>query len=165
MKLNNRFLIGALVIAGCTSGPTAPLGTSPSSATATGGDDGLVGASAAGDVKTGSGALEIIRLRMDRQSPAGVSLLRQYAMPNATYGTKPGETIELWAEWDPNSNLVPTVIPRNPRLIVEWGDGSAVEAVNCGLCRLSHLYPTPGIFVVKATLDDLSGTSVRRTFT
>jgi hypothetical protein len=108
------------------------------------------------DVKVGKGPLEIVRLRMDRQTPSGVSVLRQYADPGQTYVMNPGEKIELWAEY-------PAVVP-NPRFKVEWGDGSEPEITGCGSCRLTHLYPNAGIYKVKASLDDRISTTVTRTF-
>jgi len=107
-------------------------------------------------VKVGAGALEIVRLRMDRQTSSGASILRQYANPGQTYGMNPGETIELWAEY-------PAAVP-NPRFKVEWGDGSEADITGCGSCLLRHAYPEPGIYTVKASLDDRISTTVTRTF-
>jgi hypothetical protein len=154
----SRWLIASSVfLAFCSQGPS-PSPTSPSKpgAQTTAGDAGLVGASADGDVKVGTGSLEIVRLRMDRQSSPGVSVLRQYVNPGQTYEIKPGETIELWAEYPPEV--------ANPRFRVEWGDG-AIDATGCGSCLLTHRYLKPGRYVVKASLDDRISTLVTRTFT
>lgn len=154
--------LGLLAIS-CAQVPSTP---SPSARATIEGSAGLVSSAADGDVKTGNGALEIIRLRMDRQTASGVSILRQYALPGVTYAMEAGETIELWPEWDPNLNFVPTVIPQNPRLTVDWGAGEpdSPSDINCGSCLLRHKYKVPGVYRVVVTLNDRSGTSVSRTF-
>ena len=151
-----RFLIASSVLlAFCSQGPT-PTSPSKTAAQAAVGSDGRVSASADGDVKVGTGALELVRLRMDRQLPVGVLVVRQFTNPGQSYEIKPGETIELWAEYPPE-------VP-NPRFRVEWGDG-AIDATGCGSCLLSHRYSRPGRYVVKASLDDRISTLVTRTFT
>lgn len=155
-NLPGRWLIApALLLAFCSQGPSSPTRPSVPSAAASSGSGGTVGASADGDVKVGAGVLEIVRLRMDRQTSSGVSVLRQYANPGQTYAMNPGETIELWAEY-------PAAVP-NPRFKVEWGDGEA-DITGCGSCLLKHAYPEAGIFTVKASLDDRISTTVTRTF-
>ena len=84
-------------------------------------------------------------------------MLRQYALPGATYAMNAGETIELWAEWDPATTQ------RSPRLIVDWGEGES-DFVGCGSCRLTHLYRGAQLYRVTVRLDDLSGTSATRSF-
>ena len=159
LTLKGRWLIApTLLVAFCSTGPS-PSPTSLSTASAPGvtGFDKPVGGSAAGDVKIGAGVLEIMRLRMDRQTAAGASILRQYALPGGVYRMNAGESIELWAEYDPAG------LPRNPRLIVNWGVGEA-DSTGCGACKLTHRYNTPGLYTVAASLDDMSGTMVTRTF-
>lgn len=122
-------------------------------------DDGAVRASAVGDEKTGPGDLEIFNVRMDRQNArTGASILRQYANPGQTYAMLPGEQIELWVEYRGANN---------PRVTVDWGAGEAdrQDGHVCGTCRLYHTYPRAGVFTVVVTLNDLAGTTVRRTFT
>jgi hypothetical protein len=152
-----RWLIApVLALAFCSRGNSPSLTTpSNNSTSAIAGGDGLAGVSALGDVKIGTGPLEIVRLRMDRQTSAGASVLRQYADPGQSYPMNPGETIELWAEY-------PAVVV-SPRFKVEWGDG-AVENIGCGSCLLKHAYPSPGVYTVKASLDDRVSTTVTRTF-
>jgi hypothetical protein len=146
------------LLAFCSEG-NAPSVTSPSAVVppSVASESGVVHSAADGDVKVGTGALAIARLRLDRQSSPGVSILRQYALPGGSYPMNAGETIELWAEFDPAG------IPRNPRLILDWGDGGT-DFVGCGSCKLSHKYNARGLFIVAARLDDLSGTMVTRTF-
>lgn len=154
--LSRRWLLApALLLAFCSQGPTpsAPSATKLPTARAAG-DEGIAGASAEGDVKVGVGALEIDRLRMDRQA-GGASVLRQYAYPGQTYRMNPGETIELWVEY-------PSTVS-NPRFRVEWGDG-AVDATGCGSCLLTHRYANPGTYSVRASLDDRISTTVTRSF-
>lgn len=149
-------IAAALFVASCSQSPT-PTVTSPSDAPRLGAlGDGRVSASAEGDVKVGSGILDLERLRMDRQSSPGVSVLRQYANPGGTYAIKPGETIELWAEYTPGVT--------NPRFRVDWGDGSEVDITGCGSCKLTHIYRDQGTFTVRATVDDRVSTTVTRTF-
>lgn len=156
-NFNGRWLIApALFLAFCSQGPSSsPTSPSVPAATVLGVDNGRVGASADGDVKVGAGPLEIVRLRMDRQTSAGVSIFRQYADPGRTYAVIPGETIELWAEY-------PAAVA-NPRFKAEWGDGSA-DIVGCGSCLLKHVYPSAGIYTVRASLDDRISTTVTRIF-
>lgn len=162
---NSRwFVASAFIVASCSQGDASRI-TSPTGAvTQVSITDGGAGASADGDVKTGPGALEIVRLRMDRQTPGGASIFRQYALPGVTYFMNPGETIELWAEWDPDKKLVPTVIPANPNMTVDWGGGEGSTDTNCGSCKLTHAYPDPGVYKVVVTLNDRNGTRVSRTF-
>ncbi len=154
-SLGRWFIATALVVASCSRGP-AP---SPAGPTASAGaaalDGGLVSASAVGDVKVGTGPLEIVRLRMDRQTSSGASVLRQYADPGRTYAMSVGETIELWAEY-------PAEVA-GPRFKVEWGDG-AIDTTGCGSCLLKHSYATAGSYTVKASLDDRISTTATRTF-
>lgn len=156
-------LIASSVLVACCSqsdpsGLTALTLTAPSKATtAQGVGSASSSDSAVGDVKAGPGALEIANLRMDRQTSSGESILRQYAFPGEEYAMGEGETIELWAEWNANQ------VSRNPRLLVDWGDGQS-DFINCGSCLMKHSYPSAGRFIVTATLDDLSGTMVTRTF-
>ena len=110
------------------------------------------------DSVVGTGPLTIERLRMDRQTSAGVSVIRQYACSGGTYRIAPGETIELWAEWSGGTN---------PRIRVDWGSGepNSPDATSCGSCLLRHAYSaTPGLYRVSVTLDDRVSTSVTRTF-
>ncbi len=158
-RFSHRWLIApALFLAFC-SRDNSPSLTTPSSNSApvVAADQGVVGASAVGDVKVGTGPLEIVRLRMDRQTSSGASVLRQYADPGQTYVMSPGETIELWAEY-------PAAVP-NPRFKVDWGDGSEPDITGCGSCLLTHAYPNTGVYTVKASLDDRVSTTVTRTFT
>lgn len=145
----------ALLLAGCSQGPGAPSAvTSPTAATTAG----AVSASAtgaSGDVIVGNGPLEFVRLRMDRQTSTGASILRQYALPGQTYQMEAGETIELWAEW---------VSPTNPRMYVNWGEGEA-DWVNCGSCLMKHTYRRAGTYIVSVKLDDRVSTTITRTFT
>ena len=167
MKPARYALAVGLIVISCSTGQRNDLGTSPNGlAQPSAGPDGASGASAVGDVKQGGGNIEIIRLRMDRQMPSGASIYRQYALPGETYIMLPGETIELWAEWDPNSNYVPSFIPNNPRFTVDWGFGepNSPDSINCGGCLLKHTYPRAGVYKVTATLSDRAGTTVSRTF-
>lgn len=160
LNIRGRWLIApALFLCFCSQG-NAPTLTHPSDAVApiTIGANGGVGSSAAGDVKAGSGAIGIERLRINRQTSSGTVILGQYALPGGSYGMNPGETIELWAEWNY------TDAPPNPRFKVEWGDGSGPDIVGCGSCRLTHVYRTEGTYAVAASLDDRIGTRVTRTF-
>ena len=149
------FLVLAVVVASCTGDHPAPL--SPSAASTVSSSGGIVTSSAAGDVKSGAGSLDLDRLRLDRQSPVGVSVLRQYALPGQTYRMEVGETIELWAEYSGASN---------PRLIVDWGAGepSSPDFTGCGSCLLNHRYANPGRYTVVVKLDDRVSTTVTRTF-
>ncbi len=132
----------------------------PASTSATGGFSLAAGAECAGttpDAIVGPGALTLERLRMDRQTPGGVSVLRQYACGGATYRISPGETIELWAEWSGAAS---------PRIRIDWGAGepNSPDATSCGSCLLRHAYPTAGLYRVTVTLDDRVSTTVTRTF-
>lgn len=152
-----RWLVAAsLVAASCAQGDRPKL-TGPTGSTTAANNEGTVGILAEGDVKVGNGSLAIERLRMDRQNAAGASVLRQYANPGGEYRMEAGETIELWAEWNAAG------VPRSPRLIVDWGDGAS-DFTGCGRCLLTHTYPNPGRYIVKVTLDDLTGTTITRTF-
>ncbi|MBX7186162.1 MAG: hypothetical protein K1Y01_13570, partial [Vicinamibacteria bacterium] len=166
MKLRQYLLLCGLLAASCSGerGTPASLPAAPSGAYSPGG--GSVSASDAGDVKVGNGALEFIRLRMDRQTPSGASVFRQYALPGETYRMLPGEVIELWAEWDAELHKVPTIIPENPRFTVDWGLGEpeSPDFTGCGSCLLKHHYPNPGVYRVTASLNDKNGTVVSRTF-
>ena len=149
-----RWLIAAAVFLTFCSRGDAPSLTSPSSVgTLTAVADGKAGASAVGDVKVGNGVLEIVRLRMTGGNAGAL-----YVNPNGSYAISKGATIELWAEWDPSG------MPRNPRLIVNWGEGEA-DFTGCGSCKLTHKYNMEAVFTVTATLDDLTGTMVTRKFT
>lgn len=154
----SRWLIApALFLVFCSKGPSpSPSGASNPILPGAAGDNGRVSSQADGDLKIGSGALELVRLRMDRQSSPGVSVLRQYANPGQTYAFNPGETIELWAEYPPS-------VP-NPRFQVEWGDGTT-DFTGCGSCLLTHVYRNNETYTVKASLDDRVSTTVTRTFT
>ena len=105
----------------------------------------------------GSGSLDLDRLRIDRQFPAGVSVVRQYALPGQTYRIEVGETIELWAEYSGANN---------PRLIIDWGAGEpgGPDFIGCGSCLLTHRYTNPGRYTVVVKLDDRVSTTVTRTF-
>lgn len=149
-------ITAGLFVTFCAQGPSSPTRPPATSSAAAKATDGAVGASADGDVKVGAGALEIVRLRMDRQTSSGVSILRQYANPGQVYAMNPGETIELWAEY-------PAAVP-NPRFKVEWGDGSEADITGCGSCLLKHAYPAAGVYTVRASLDDRVSTTVTRTF-
>ena len=150
----------ALIVASCSqggsSGPITP------SAVGAAGSAGTVGLLADGDVKTGSGPITIESVRMDRQTPSGASVLRQYANPGQEYRMVPGETIELWMEWVRGGNNAPS----NPRFLVDWGEGEIdrFDFTPCGSCLLKHKYPQAGRYAVKVTLDDRAGTTVTRTF-
>lgn len=145
---------------GPAAAPTAPSALSRSAADSAA----SFGASADGDVKVGTGNLEIDAIRMDRQTSTGSSVVRQYANPGRTYRMEFGETIELWIEWDRNIGKVPSgVLPRNPRLSVSWGDGTQ-DVIDCGSCLRKHTYKTKGLFMVVVTLDDMVSTTVTRTF-
>jgi hypothetical protein len=150
----------AAACSGPAAAPSAPSALSRSAADS----DAAFGASADGDVKVGTGNLEIDAIRMDRQTSAGASVVRQYANPGRTYRMEFGETIELWIEWDRNIGKVPSgVLPRNPRLSVSWGDGTQ-DVIDCGSCLRKHTYKTKGLFTVVVTLDDMVSTTVTRTF-
>ncbi len=114
--------------------------------------DGTAGATALGDVKVGVGRLEFVRLRLTGGHAGGL-----YVNPGGGYGMDKGAIIELWAEWDP------AAAPRNPRFIVNWGEGE-VDFTGCGSCKLIHKYNTEALFTVTASLDDMSGTMVTRKF-
>lgn len=165
-KLSGSVLVAAVLSSlMCARSPESP--TRASDIRGTAGDDGRVGTSAVGDVKTGPGALEIEAVRMDRQNArSGASIVRQYADPGRVYGMGVGEQIELWVEWDRNSNKVPSVVPNNPRLTVDWGAGEIdrTDSHICGSCKMFHIYPRPGLYTVVVTLDDRAGTVVTRTF-
>ncbi len=168
MSPSRRAVIAALVFASCARSPQSSLQsnavTNPSAVSAPGGD-GVVTGSAAGDVRSGPGVLEINAVRMDRQvSAGGASIFRQYANPGETYPINVGEVIELWVEWDRNIGTVPSgQIPNNPRLVVDWGDGAS-DNISCGACKLYHKYTRPALFPVKVKLDDRAGTTVVRSF-
>lgn len=115
---------------------------------------GGVQGSAAGDVKSGPGDLEIFNVRLDRQTPSGTSIVRQYANPGREYVINAGETIELWAEYRGANN---------PRFKANWGDGTD-DFINCGSCLMKHTYTRSGRFTVTVTLDDRVSTTVTRTF-
>lgn len=151
-------IASALLLASCSTGHSPSL-TNPSNATSGGvaTDRSSVGASATGDLKSGGGALDLVRLRMDRLSSPGVSVFRQYVNPGQSYSIRAGETIELWAEWNFNE------VSGTPRFRVEWGDGG-VDIIHCGPCLLSHRYPNEGLYTLKASLDDRVSTTVTRTF-
>lgn len=152
---SRRWLIGAaLLLTACSQGDPSGM-ASPSRTAANGGDTAFVGTQAVGDVKVGTGTLDMVRLRMDRQSSPGVSVFRQYANPGIAYRIEVGETIELWAEYEGATN---------PRFIVNWGDGTD-DFTGCGSCLLTHKYTRRGVFTVTAALDDRSGTRVTRSFT
>lgn len=149
-------IASALLMSFCSSGDS-PSPSSPSnvSVVPSAADNALAGARADGDVKVGTGPLEIVRLRMDRQSAPGVLVLRQFANPGGVYVIRAGETIELWAEY-------PSTVA-NPRFKVEWGDGSS-DFTGCGSCLLAHRYSNDDVYTVRASLDDLVSTRVTRTF-
>lgn len=156
---NGRWLVApALLLTFCSGGPS-PSSTGPSTATAPSGAgaQGATGSSAVGDVKIGSGPLEMVRLRMDRQGPLGTSV-RQYANPGGSYRMEAGETIELWAEWNYNE------VAGAPRFKVEWGDGSEPDIIGCGSCLLTHKFPATGVYTLRVSLDDRVGTRVTRSF-
>jgi hypothetical protein len=117
----------------------------------------MVSGRTADDVKVGAGTLDIDRVRMDRQSSRGVSVLRQYALPGGLYPVNPGEIVELWVEFSGASN---------PRLKVDWGAGEpdSPDNTGCGSCLLTHRYSRAGRFSVSVTLDDRVSTTVTRTF-
>jgi hypothetical protein len=112
---------------------------------------------AAGDVKSGTGTLDIDRVRMDRQPAPGVSGLRQFVQPGQSYPVKPGETVELWVEYSGATN---------PRLRIDWGAGEpdSPDITSCGSCLLTHRYARGGRYSVQVTLDDRVSTTVTRTF-
>ncbi len=165
IRLSRTVAIGwMLAAAACAQQPSGPShpGQAKSGAGLTtavarhieAGPGGVVQGSAAGDVKSGPGDLEIFNVRMDRQTPSGNSIVRQYANPGGEYAIKAGETIELWAEYKGANN---------PRFIANWGDGTS-DFINCGSCLMKHAYPQDGRFAVKVTLDDRVATTVTRTF-
>ena len=155
-QVRRTALLAPLFLAvSCSQEPSASLTSPSNTAAVTLAADGRVGASAAGDVKVGSGALEIVRLRMDRQTSSGTSIVRQYANPGQTLAMNRGETIELWAEYPPEV--------ANPRFRVDWGDG-VVDITGCGSCLLRHSYPAEGNYMVRASLDDRVSTTATRTF-
>lgn len=143
---------GVLFLAGCGQSPQAPSEIKSTSVAVNDGSG--VTSHADGDVKAGSGALDLVRLRMDRQTSSGESILRQYALPGQTYPMAPGETIELWAEYSGVNN---------PRFFVNWGEGDT-DFVNCGSCLMKHTYARPGVYTVVVKLDDRVSTTVTRTF-
>jgi len=118
--------------------------------------EGAASSHAAGDVKSGTGTLDIDRVRMDRQS-GGRSVLRQYVQPGGTYLATPEETVELWVEYSGANN---------PRLVVDWGAGEpgSPDNTGCGSCLLTHRYSNRGPNRVSVTLDDRVSTTVTRTF-
>lgn len=152
------FVIGsAILLVSCSQGDATRM-ASPSSLVSTSAaasDNGVLGITADGDVKSGSGALEFFNLRMDRQTSAGASVFRQYANPGGSYVFETGETIELWAEYRGADN---------PRFKVQWGDGTD-DMINCGSCLIKHTYRNPGAYAVVAMLDDRVSTTVTRRFT
>ena len=151
-----RLVAPILLLVSCSQSPV-PTPTKPSGTAITAGDGGQVGASAAGDERVGSGPLDLVRLRMDRQTSTGSSILRQYANPGQIYSINAGETIELWAEWEP------TTLSPGPKFKVDWGDGS-VDNIGCGSCLLKHAYSGSTQYTVRASLDDRVSTMVTRTF-
>jgi len=160
-RLGLRVIPAVFFVLSCSQADRAPV-AGPSARMQTTYDapsvgGGVVTGSAAGDVKTGSGALDLDRLRMDRQLPAGVSVTRQYALPGQTYRAEVGETIELWAEYSGASN---------PRLIIDWGAGepNSPDFSGCGSCLLTHRYANPGRYTVVVKLDDRVSTTITRTF-
>ena len=157
---HGRWLIATtLVVASCSQGDSSGP-ASPSTAAAAPNGSGTAGSLAEGDVRIGPGPIAIEAVRMDRQTPSGASILRQYANPGQEYRMGVGEQIELWVEWVRGGNNAPT----NPRLLVDWGDGLERDFINCGVCLLRHTYPLAGRYTVKVTLDDRAGTTVARTF-
>lgn len=155
-----KLSILGLVVASCST--DRPMPSSPSTDASAGRpfatlSEGVVSGRAAGDVKVGNGTLDIDRVRMDRQSSRGVSVLRQYAQPGGVYPVNPGEIIELWVEFSGASN---------PRLRVDWGGGEpdSPDITGCGSCLLTHRYSSAGRFSVSVTLDDRVSTTVTRTF-
>lgn len=147
-------IASAFLMASCSAGDASRL-SAPTASSAPTGEAALVGSHAAGDVKVGTGSLDLVRLRMDRQSAPGISVFRQYANPGGAYRIEVGETIELWAEYEGAAN---------PRLIVNWGDGSD-DFTGCGSCLLTHKYTKSGVFTVTVILDDRVSTRITRTFT
>lgn len=159
------FIASAFIIASCSQGDaTRP--ASPIAPTGSAGGAGEVGTRAAGDVKAGSGPLEIDAVQLDRQTSAGVSILRQYANPGGEYRMEIGETIQVWVEFDRGDGDYPTGVSGSPRLLVDWGEGEIdrFDFTNCGACKLRHTYPQAGRYTVKVTLDNRAGTTVARTF-
>ena len=156
-KLLGRWLIApALFLAFCSKGNSPSL-TGPSSAAAPAviADSGSLGISAAGDVKVGTGTLEFLNLRI--YGFKGDNGAGGFANPGETYGMTPGVEVKLSATYPPGS-------PANPKFRVDWGDG-AVDAGGCGACSATHTYARPGLYTVKASLDDRVSTMVTRTFT
>lgn len=164
---SGRWLMAsAFIVASCSQGDTPRLTspTVPTAGAANGG--GIVGSLATGDVKVGAGAVEIDAAQLDRQTPAGVSILRQYALPGVEYRMEVGETIQIWVEYDRGDGDVPSGVSGNPKLLVDWGEGEIdrFDFSPCGACKLKHTYPRAGRYTVKVTLDNRAGTTVTRTF-
>jgi hypothetical protein len=153
-KFQAVLLLAPIVFLSCGQEPKSP--TASSAITPAQVSFGTVGASAVGDVKVGSGDLEIFNVRMDRQNAStGASILRQYANPGGIYQMAIGERIELWVEY---RGAV------NPRVRVDWGAGGDQDGSICGGCLYYHTYPAAGLYNVVVTVDDQAGTTVRRTF-
>jgi hypothetical protein len=164
---NGRWLMAsAFIVASCSQGDTPRLASPAGPTTAAASGTGIVGSLAVGDVKVGSGAVEIDSVRLDRQTPSGVSIVRQYANPGAEYRMEVGETIEIWVEYDRGDGDYGVGVTINPRLLVDWGEGEIdrFDFIGCGPCLLKHTYPRPGRYAVKVTLDNRAGTTVTRSF-
>jgi len=160
---NGRWLVASVFItASCSQGDNRQLTSPSATAAAAAPGVGTAGVLAEGDVRIGPGPVTIEAVRMDRQTQAGASILRQYANPGEEYRTEAGETIELWVEWVRGGNNAPV----NPRFSVDWGEGEIdrFDFIGCGSCLLKHNYPRAGRYTVKVTLDDRVGTTVSRTF-
>ena len=165
---SGRWLIAsAFLVASCSQGDTPRL-TSPTAPAATAaGNAGIVGGLALGDVRVGPATIEIDSVQLDRQTPEGASILRQYANPGIEYRMELGETIQIWVEYDRGDGDFPSgVAPTNRRLRIDWGEGEIdrFDFTSCGACKLKHTYPRTGRYMVNVTLDDLNGTTVTRTF-
>ena len=156
-KLLGRWLIAPALFLACCSKGSSPSTTGPSNAPAmvAGVDGGSLGISAAGDVRVGTGALDFLNLAIwgfNGDPGAG-----SYINPGGSYRITAGVEVKLWATYVEGS-------PANPKFMVEWGDGSEQSASGCGACKVTHTYARPGLYAVKATLDDRVSTMVTRTF-
>jgi hypothetical protein len=168
--LSGRWIIASVfIVASCSqgdaprlAGPTAPAATLAGAGAATG----TVGSLAAGDVRVGTGPLEIDAVQLGRETSSGASILKQYANPGGEYRMEVGETIQIWVEYDRGDGDYPSGVSGNPRLIIDWGEGEIdrFDFTNCGACKLKHVYPRAGRYAVKVTLDNRAGTTVTRSF-